>query len=467
MGEQRRRARWLVGLAVLGLVLAVGLAVWSRSGSQDVAARHTLVAQAVSTAGPNDLRAVEAELVGADAVGDPASGRLPSVDAFHRKGIESVRIDNGRVLTVVLLPDASPAQEAAARSVLLASRQVASLVDGRAPSVTAAPQPVVAAGQLATTVGRALTSTGGPPGVLMMVSTPSGAFAAGLGVADRSTGLAMSPALPYRVGSTSKTFTAVVVLQLVQEGRVGLDEPVSTYLPGLLPYPQPITVRELLGHTSGLVDASHFGPGLDLVPARDAPRVRDPALRAQALRALAGYRAGRPVVTTPAVQVAVATTRPLAFAPGSRFTYSNTDYHVLTMLVEKVTGHSLAAELASRVLDPLGLRHTFLAATTRMPVPSVHSYVGEQGRLVDATDDLAFGPSGASTVVSTMADLTTFLRALLGGGLLQPSMLREMTTPTPGSSLSDVMTAYGLGLTRYETPAGSRPGGTEAASAAT
>lgn len=438
-GRRRRRRVFLTILCVaLMTAVAVVVLVSCDDGTRKAPGR-ILEVTALAGAANRELFDVQARLAGGAAVADPARKRLPDIAALHRAGIAGMRVD-GRRLTVSFLPTATSAQLERARTTVLSTPSVAGVVDGLdLPAVQH-------------TLDAAVSTPSGPPGMIVTASTPRGLWAGSAGVADLAAGTRMSPALQYRIGSTTKTLTAVVVLQLVNERRVALDAPVSMYLPGLLPYREPITVRQLLSHTSGLVDAAHFGAA-NVIAERDAPRVKDPVLRGEALRALREARTN-PSLTVPLpVYMAVVTTRPLAFPPGSAYTYSNTDYVVLTLLVEKVTGHSLAAEYAQRIIGPLRLTHTFLATTPAFPAPFARSYAQDAaGTRVDATGDLALGATGSGDIVSTATDMTTFFRALLGGRLLPVSLLSQMKTPSPQSIAAGM--PYGLALQRYTTPCG-------------
>lgn len=434
-----RRAALVSVVAVAAVVVAAVLVFVSSDRHSQEATGRVLVVTAVAGATNSDLLAVEGRLVGSGAVVDPTTGRLPDVAAFHRAGIAGARVEGGR-LTVTFLANATAAQIDRARAAVLTAPTVAGLADGLDLSA------------VQRMLDSAVSGAAGPPGLIVTAATPRGVWAGAAGVADVKTGMRMSPALQYRVGSTTKTLTAVVVLQLVNEGRLALDAAVSTYLPGLLPYREPITVRQLLSHTTGLVDAAHFGAA-NVVAERDAPRVKDPGLRDQALQAMREARTN-PSLTVPLrVYLAVTTTRPLAFPPGSAYTYSNTDYVVLTLLVEKITGHSLADEYAQRIFTPLGLRQTFLATSPSFPAPFARSYTQDAaGTRVDATGDLALGTTGSGDVVSTAADMTTFFRALLGGRLLPASLLTLMKTPSAESVRAG--TPYGFAMQHYTTPCG-------------
>ena len=223
---------------------------------------------------------------------------------------------------------------------------------------------------------------------------------------------------------------ATVVLQLVQEGRLALDQPVARWLPGLLADGGTITVRELLNHTSGLFDYTH-----------------DPAF-------IAARNANQ--VFQPAQLVAIAESHPQVFPPGTVWQYSNTNYIVLGLLIQAVTHHSVGWELGHRIFGPLGLRHTsFPATTAHIAGYHLHGYalltVG--GKPYDVTYINPSGAWAAGAIVSTASDLSRFYQALLGGRLLSSQMLREMKTgveETPG----DPTVQYGLGIERDANPCG-------------
>ncbi|QFZ23072.1 serine hydrolase domain-containing protein [Saccharothrix syringae] len=232
----------------------------------------------------------------------------------------------------------------------------------------------------------------------------------------------------FRVGSVTKTFVATVVLQLVGEGRVELDAPVSRYLPGLLPDGDRITVRHLLQHTSGLYNYT-----------QDLPLDPD------------GYEAIRYKTWTPAELVALATAKPLDFQPGTGWNYSNTNYVVVGMLVERVTGRPYGDAVAQRVLRPLGLRDTSVPGTrVQVPGPHAHGYVRVAGEVADITEINPSVAYSAGEMISTTEDLGRFVDALLDGRLLRPAQQRELLTTVqagPGQG-------YGLGIESTELPCG-------------
>ncbi len=263
----------------------------------------------------------------------------------------------------------------------------------------------------------------GAPGVVVSVRDEGGTWTRSFGTGFLRTAEPPRRHGVVRVGSVTKSLTATVVLQLVADGLLSLDAPVSTYLPHLLPYRDPVTVRELLQHTSGLSD---YGP------------VVWPSPRAEVQRRYRTYR--------PRQLVAIATREPLAFRPGSRFHYTNTDYVVLGLLVERATGHGFARELSRRVLGPAGMTDTRLAgAGARLSHPAMRGYEvlpGDHGRATDVTAfDMTVAWSSGG-LVSTGRDLNRFYAALLDGTLLPPELLGQMrrTIPfQPGFG-------YGLGI---------------------
>ncbi|MBV2154121.1 serine hydrolase [Kitasatospora sp. SUK 42] len=258
------------------------------------------------------------------------------------------------------------------------------------------------------------------------------------GTADLATGQPATADGRFRIASTTKSFVSTVTLQLVDEGRVRLDDPIEHYLPGAIPNGGAITVRQLLNHTSGLYNYL------------DDPHVRSTTE--------AGNReflaTGRWIEYTPQHLLAIGTAKPPYFAPGQGWHYSNTNYVVIGMLIEQVTGHSWRDEVEARIIQPLGLRHTTLPTdSTAIPGPHAHGYFkfpegpGDVTRLSPTIADAA----GAG--ISTTDDLARFHAALFGGRLLSPAQLAEMTTTVPIPDAPD-HAEYGLGVVSYDLSCG-------------
>ena len=199
----------------------------------------------------------------------------------------------------------------------------------------------------------------------------------------------------FRIGSVTKTFTATLVLQLVDQNRIRLDDPVGRYLPGVIPAGGTITIRELLQHTSGLANYTDYPSWMD--QAEPSPSIR------------------------PIDALRFAASKPLLFAPGSHWAYSNTNYIALGLIIEKVTGHPFGQELQQRILEPLALSRTELATTRRLPD------LDDQGTNPNL-------PWAAGGIVSDTQDLARFFSALLSGHLVSRASLAKMMQTAPGPS---------------------------------
>ncbi len=209
----------------------------------------------------------------------------------------------------------------------------------------------------------------------------------------------IDPNTPWIIGSTTKTFVAVVVLQLAQEGKLDLDATIESFLPDL-PAASRITTRQLLQHTSGVNEYLHT-----------EAVVRD-ARREWSAREL----------------IAVAVARGPVAEPGAGYHYSNTNYLLLGEIIEKVTSRPWHAEVRSRILEPLGLRHTGYAGEPSAPRLGT-GHVIEDGRFVEATDRWHPSIGGAAGgMYSTTADLLAFTLALFEGNLLDAKRMAEMRT---------------------------------------
>nr|WP_203607581.1 serine hydrolase domain-containing protein [Streptomyces sp. SID11385] len=236
-----------------------------------------------------------------------------------------------------------------------------------------------------------------------------GTWRGSTGVHDLTSGRAAEAGARFRAGSVTKTFTAAVVLQLVDERRISLDRSARSYLSGLVPAAYGgVTVRQLLNHTSGIPAA----PG--------GPRTPEDVY---------AHRFDR---TTPQAMVRAATAEPPEFAPGTAQHYLNINYTVLGLLVERVTGHRFEDEAARRVLRPLGLRDTYVpGADPTIRGPHNHGYQlyalpggGTEPRDVSDWDQTHSWAAG--DLVSTTADLERFVSALFRGEVVTGPALAEM-----------------------------------------
>ncbi|MEU8813122.1 serine hydrolase domain-containing protein [Actinoplanes sp. NPDC048796] len=266
----------------------------------------------------------------------------------------------------------------------------------------------------------------GMPGAFAEVRDGKKTLRLTTGVSDVATGEPVRDGLRHRVGSISKTFLATTVLQLSGERRLDLDAPIGRYLPRLVPADvgRRVTLRTLLNHTSGIGD---YDTEL-LKTAEDIITLCERTYRPEQL-----VRIGLAAPPT---------------EPGV-YSYSNTNYVLAGLIVEKVTGHSYRGEIGRRILQPLGLRDTYFEGTDPLiRGPHMHAYVPwTDGELRDFTRcNMSWGWA-AGEIVSTARDLNVFYRALLTGRLLKPSLLAQMKTTTG-------VDGYGLGLYYVDLPCG-------------
>ena len=276
----------------------------------------------------------------------------------------------------------------------------------------------------------------GVPGLIASVDAPKIChWTETLGIRDVTKQAPIRLKEHMRIGSITKTFTGTVVLQLVDEGWLGLDDPISRHLTGV-PNGENITIRQLLNMTSGLYNYSEdraFNESLDADPER---------------------------VWTPEELLAIGLGRKPYFVPGTEFHYSNTNSVLLGKLIEAVTGHPLEQEFEQRIFQPLKLHDTSFPVSSALPQPHPRGYMfgTNVGSLPPACDAATVGrhdvtdasPSwtwSAGGAVSTLEDLIVWARALATGALLSPDTQAERlkgvpTGPPPAPE-------YGLHITNF------------------
>ena len=263
------------------------------------------------------------------------------------------------------------------------------------------------------------------PGAVVLLRTPQGEFTVTYGTTMLGATTPPRADTHFRIASNTKTMTAAVILQLAQEGKLSLDDPVSKYVPGV-PNGDNITIAELLEMRSGLynyTDAPELSASLD----------RDPTK-----------------VWTPDELLAIAFARPPNFPPGTAYEYNNTNYALLGLIAEKVDGRPLARAMQERLFGPLGMRSTVLPASTSntIPEPYSHGYLygsssvalvgtppyspevqaaARAGTLLpnDYTDLNHSFAAAAGGVISTANDLATWIQALVAGRVLNAEYQRR------------------------------------------
>ena len=252
-----------------------------------------------------------------------------------------------------------------------------------------------------------------PGAMLIAVFEPNGSVTF-VGTGNHPDGSLPSPDDAYRIGSNTKMFTAALILSLVDEGLVDLDAPAANYLTRLA-VPEAVTVRQLLQHTSGLFNYTDLGGFLGIVRA-DPTHVWTPE---EIFALVADAQNGE---------------------PGSQHSYSNTNYILLGVIIEEVTGTAYHDVLQERIIDPLRLEHTYLDGFQSGPEPVTAYELAVGGYLPIEWDYTGFATIAwaAGGIVSSSPDLHMFMTELFSGDLISVESLAEMTNTEPDD--------YGLGL---------------------
>jgi D-alanyl-D-alanine carboxypeptidase len=286
----------------------------------------------------------------------------------------------------------------------------------------------------------------GMPGVFAEVRDGDQGWRGAAGVADVGTGRPVGPELRHRIGSITKTFTAAAVLQQVETGQIGLDAPIGNYLPRLVPGERgnSITVRMLINHTSGLAEyLPHAYPSLKAFPllAKTTPESLDD---------------NRFTRFQPTELIEMGVKAPAVGAPGGTpGTYSNTNYQLLCLLLEAVTGAGAETCITRNVIERAGLLDTEFPTGPDVGGPHSRMYEAWFGMIDPPRDysvyDMSWvGP--AASLISTVADLNRFYRLLLAGEIVNKESLAEMQRTVPVISFEGKKIDYGLGLHRIEAP---------------
>jgi D-alanyl-D-alanine carboxypeptidase len=355
----------------------------------------------------------------------PAMGRTPLGDDSASRSVDRRTLLVGAAGALVAAGMSAPARAA-----------------GHAQSLAARPGPrfdPALARRLQRLLHAALRGPGphAPGAILHVQSSKLGAWTGAAGLARLAPAVPMRAGDRFRAGSIVKPFVAVRVLQLAERGRLSLDARLPEVLPahvvGRFADAADITVRMLLDHRSGIPEWDTAL--MDIVIAHHPAKV-----------------------WTIAEKLDLAAAQPPVFAPGTGFFYSNTDYNLLGLVIEHVTGRSWRHEVTRRVIRPLGLTRTYLPAPGHRSIMGAHAHGYHQleGKRIDVTgvDPSMAGAAGGSALVTTVGDLARFLNALLSDQLFRrPGTLRQMLAFSPAQGPGGVV-GYGLGIEQRVFPGG-------------
>jgi D-alanyl-D-alanine carboxypeptidase len=294
---------------------------------------------------------------------------------------------------------------------------------GAAPPTSLSPSLQAA---ISTAVSKELAAYGGAkpvPGVVIGVWAPGkGAFTKGFGYSDLATRSPIALEDHFRIGSNTKTFVATVLLQLADERKLSLDDTISKFDLGVsVPNQRKITLRELAEMRSGIIDA-YAVPGVQQ--------------KSEAWWA----------TQTPRQWVELAASQPPLFPPGAKYNYSNTNWLLLGLIIEKVTHNAIQNEIQRRILTPMSLTQTtFPTTSSAMPVPYAHGYsLNAKGQWIDESTALAPSVSWAAGVmISDMADMKRWVKAYVTGTTNGRASQRARLTCIP---IGEGNLSYGLGI---------------------
>jgi len=237
------------------------------------------------------------------------------------------------------------------------------------------------------------------PGLMIGVWSPKGNWLGTRGVSDIRTGELMNPELETRIGSVTKTFTGTVILQLVDEGKMSLEDTLDKYRP-YIPNSEKITIRELLNMTSGIyndLDVEWVGRAIFADPFKE---------------------------WVPRELVKAAIKENPYFEPGCGFHYSNTNTMILGMIIEQVTGNSVAEEIHTRIIAKLGLEKTVFPTYSSFPGKHIRGYsdLEDKENLTEWTEQNTSWSWTAGAIISDIYDLKRYAKALTDGSLVSPKM---------------------------------------------
>lgn len=261
------------------------------------------------------------------------------------------------------------------------------------------------------------------PGAIVAIRSEDGDYVTAVGSADVDTKKKLTADLNHRIGSVTKTFTVTALLRLIDAGKAGLDDPVSAYVDQLPESWRGITLRQLAGMQSGIPEYTE----------------NEEWATATIMAPKTPY--------TPRELLAVVEAEPLEFAPGSKVRYSNTNTVLLGLAIEKIAGAPLAEVITTEVIDPLGLKHTFLPTSNEFPEPHAQGYTNQtvDGSITTATDWNPAWAWASGAMISNLEDLEKWVPALATGKLLSPALQKERLAVTPLSA-DDPNAGYGLGI---------------------
>jgi D-alanyl-D-alanine carboxypeptidase len=294
----------------------------------------------------------------------------------------------------------------------------------RAARTTRTPQFSATTRRALNTIIASAMGASSQPGMVVGVWVPGrGSYVRALGTSDLATGKPMSINDHFRIASITKSFVAVAVLRLVDQHKLSLDARLASFVSGI-PHGDQITIAQLLDMTSGVYD---YVNDVGLVKAQ----TRNPLRRFTLKDVVAIIKRHKPM-----------------FAPGTTAVYDNSNYYLLGAVAAKASGEPLGRLIKTEILDPLRMTHTSYPSTSAMPRPFSHGYIPQPNfALRDITSTNPAFAAGAGAMISTLADLKIWAKALATGSLLSPATRAAQRQTHVLSKSRTVTLSYGMGLT--------------------
>ncbi len=277
-----------------------------------------------------------------------------------------------------------------------------------------------AAARTIDSLATAFIASGGSPSVAIGVVRGTDTITlSAWGKADLEHDVNATAATVYRTGSVTKQFTAAAVMQLVEQGKVRLDDSIGTHLAGLPAAWRGVPIRQLLNHTSGIPSYTSAGEA---------------------------WRSRWGVEMPPESLVAMTANDTMWFAPGSSYRYDNTGYVLLGMLIEKIAGRPWGTDMEERFFKPLGLTQTYNCMAEPVIPHRARGYEKSGTGWINTAYLAMSQPYAAGAICSTVGDMARWNRALHTGRVVSAESYRMMTTPEGAAAKSE--SQYGYGLSR-------------------
>jgi D-alanyl-D-alanine carboxypeptidase len=290
---------------------------------------------------------------------------------------------------------------------------------GGGGSTTAPVQPQTLSSVVDPLASSAMKQQGIPGMTVALAKNGTMLYAKAYGDSDIATQSATETSTIFEIGSITKQFTAALIMKLQEQGELHVDDSISAYLPEYK-FPSAITLRMLLTHTSGLANYTTFTQ----YPSWAINGVSEATVLSSVSQA------------------------PMLFAPGTQWSYSNSNYFVLGVIIEKLSGQSYAANLEQYIFQPLGLTNTYFSLPP--PAQSAIGYTLNQTGVIPALVCDRSAAFAAGALSSNVSDLIVWDNALINGKIVSPASFTAMTTPVSSSIPGGGSYGFGLSLRTFD-----------------